>query len=90
MVDQGTEVADVRPDHQTKVVGSALYAMSMGLICFLSLQVWMLNGKMERITAQGEAQGAAQQRFNSRIERSLERLNDKVDNLVADENHSPD
>ncbi len=81
MGDQGTEVTEstaVHPDPHTKLIGAGLYSASMMLIGFLALQVWMLNGTMERLTAQAEAQ----QRFNQRIERALERLDEKVDGLA--------
>ena len=81
MVRQGTKVAEVsaavHPDSSTRTVGGALYAITMSVMFFLALQVWNLNGKMER----NEARSAAQQKTNERIERALDRLNTKFDAL---------
>jgi len=70
-----------------------MYTASMALVGFLALQVWGLNGKMERITAQNEARqlmdterAKNQQVFNQRIEHLIERLENKVDGLAADAN----
>jgi len=74
---QGNPVA--KQEVYTKAVSGAMYSLSMALLAFLALQVWLLNGKMERVAAQNESQ----QRFNQRIERTLERLDSKVDRLAG-------
>jgi hypothetical protein len=44
-----TPTVPVHPDHDTKRIGGIMYAFAMGVMAFLSLQVWMLNGTMGRL-----------------------------------------
>lgn len=65
------------PDPRTKRDTGLAYGFALSALLFLSLQVWNLGGKIERLIAQNEAQ----QRWNERMERSVETMNQKIDRI---------
>jgi len=70
----GSNGHKVRPDGQTKRVLGASFVAIMGLMGFLALQVWNLNGAMRT----AEANDRAQEKSLERQERALDRMSDEI------------
>jgi signal transduction histidine kinase len=79
-----TDTVPVHPDHETKKVGGIMYAFAMGVMAFLSLQVWLLNGTMGRLEERDANRKESLDRVQVEMRELRTELRTAVDDLRAE------
>jgi hypothetical protein len=85
-----TNGAKFRPDSQTKLIVGGMYTITLGILCFLALQVWGLNGRMARVEVRQELRAEQLRDDLADLKSQIRVLTGKVDVLTSKVNlHDP-
>ena len=71
--------AKVRPDRETKIVGGIMYAVTLGVMGFLALQIWGMNTRLARVEVHQELSTRELTRRLEEAERKADRRAAQVD-----------